>query len=94
MAHRKSYGKSKHTEMYRVVTDGNWPRTPESPHNARYFDDYDKALHAYLRSLMNQVFEEVFVERVSFDVRCAANGTYSPMFESYQKHTLGSYGLE
>ena len=94
MAHSKNYGKSKHTEKYRVVTDTYWPRTPDGAHNARYFDDYEKALMAYMHSTMNQMFEQVFVERVSFDCRCEENGTYAPMFESYQLHTVESYGLE
>lgn len=87
-------GKSKHTEPYRVVSDESWPRTADSTHNARYFDHYDDARCAYLHLLMTQTMEERLLERVSFECRCAADGTYSPMFESFQLHTLGSYGLE
>lgn len=84
---------SKHTEKYRVVTDKYWPRTPDGAHNTRYFDYYDDALIAYMHSTMNQLFEKVLVERVALECRCAENGTYAPMFESYQLHTLESYGL-
>lgn len=96
MAHGKSknFGRSKHTEPFRVVTDQGWPRTPESSHNARYFDDYDDALHGYLHSLMNQVFEKRCMERVTFERRNEHDGKYYPMFESYQRHTVESYGLE
>lgn len=94
MAHKKSYGKSKHTERYRVVTDACWPRVKGGTHNARYFEHYNQALIAYTHSLLNQISETVFVERVSFDVRRDSDGTYWPMFESFQHHTLESYGLE
>lgn len=90
----KNFGRSRHTEPYRVVTDNTWPRTPDSAHNARYFEDYNKALLGYMHSVMNQVFEQTFMERVTFECRCEATGTYSPMFESYQRHTVESYGLE
>ena len=86
-------GTSKHTENYRVVQDSSWPRTADSTHNARYFDDYEQARMAYLHLLMTQAMEERFLERISFDCRCDADGTYSPMFESFQLHTFGSYGM-
>lgn len=89
----KNFGTSKHTEPFRVVTDNSWPRTPESAHNARYFDDYNDALLGYMHSLMNQVFEKRCMERVTFE-RLNANGRYYPMFESYQRHTVESYGLD
>lgn len=92
--HTDRYGKSKHVENYRVVTDQLYPRRDGCTHNARYFEHYDDALHAYLHSVMNQVFDERLMERVSFDIRCDEDGTYSPMFESFQLHTLGSYGLK
>jgi len=86
--------KSGHTENFRVVQDAYWPRTADGTHNARYFDDYEKARTAYLHLIIVQAMEERLLERVSFECRCAADGTYSPMFESFQLHTLGSYGLE
>ena len=84
--------KNKHTEPFRVVTDKYWPRVWGATHNARYFDCYDKALVAYTHSLVNQVSESVFVERVAFECRNAKSGAYAPMFESRQYHTVESYG--
>ena len=93
MAHNKNYGRSNHTEPYRVVSDQCFPRLENSTHNARYYEHYDDALHAYMHSIMSQVFEERRVDRISFAIRCDETGTYSPMFESFQLHTIGSYGL-
>lgn len=93
LARNKNFGKSKHTENFRVVTDKYWPRQADGSHNARYFDDYNKALTAYMHSLLNQVSEATLMERVTFECRCTDTGTYAPMFESLQYHTIESYGL-
>lgn len=93
MAHNKNFGRSKHTETYRVVTDKYWPRTPDGTHNARYFDDYKKALMCYSHAVMRQIAEETLMERVSFECIDAELGTYGSMFESFQHHTLASYGI-
>ena len=92
MARTKGYGKSKHTEMYRVVADSYYPREAGDTHNARYFDDYDQARAAYAHYVMSQVLDERCLERVTFECR-NGDGRYYPMFESYQNHTLESYGI-
>lgn len=90
----KRFGKSKHAEPFRVVTDAYWPRRPEGAHNARYFDDYNDALMGYMHSAMGQVLEKRLMERVTFERRNEHDGRYYPMFESYQRHTVESYGLD
>ena len=93
MSHNKRFGTSKHTEPFRVVTDTYWPRIPDGSHNARYFDYYDDGLHAYILSALNQMFDKRLMERVSFERR-NQNGKYYPMFESFQRHTVESYGID
>ena len=97
MAHNRNYGKSKHTEPFRVVTDSFWPRGGADnggTHNARYYDRYEDALLAYMHSVTNQMFDKTFCERASFDRRNEHDGRYYPMFESFQHHTIESYGLK
>lgn len=87
-------GKSSHTERYRVVADACWPRDAHSSHNARYTDDYEEARNAYMHLVLVQINEERMLERVTFECRNENRGTYAPMFESYQRHTIESYGLD
>ena len=92
MARTKGYGKSKHSEPFRVVADTCWPREADSTHNARYFGSFEEGRAAYMHLVMTQALEERFLERVTFERR-SDDGRYCPMFESYQNHTLESYGL-
>ena len=86
--------KNTHREPFRIVTDGCYPRTAESAHNSRYFETYERALVAYTHSIVNQISETACVERISFERRRESDGRYFPMFESYQRHTIESYGLD
>lgn len=88
----KAYGKSCHTENYRVVYDVEFPRTAESAHNAFYFNDFNIAQRKYFNYVMMQTFEEKRLDRVSFEIR-DTNGVYHSMFSSFVYHTAGSYGL-
>lgn len=90
----KNFGRSKHTEPFRVVTDQYWPRDADSAHNARYFDSYELARVSYLNSVTKQVLDMMLMERITFERRNEHDGKYYPMFESYQRHTVESYGLE
>jgi len=84
----------KNTNMYRVTQYQYWPAERGTTHNAKYFDSFDKARTFYLQRCIDQISEVRLLEYVALEVFNAPLNKYFPIFESHQRHTVESYGLD
>lgn len=85
---------TKHREPYRVMRSALYPITSDSSHNVKYFDDLNMAKAFYLQRVMDQVFDTRLLEYVSLEIFNEHTKRYHPVWESHQRHTVESYGLD
>ena len=83
-----------HSEPFRVMRSKYYPITSDTSHNVKYFDYLDDAQAFYLQRVLDQVFETRMLEYVSLERFNENDKRYYPIWESFQRHTRESYGLD
>lgn len=85
---------TKHREPFRVTQYQYYPADSGTTHNAKYFEHLDGAQAFYMQKVIEQVMETRLLEYVAIERFNEHTMRYHPMFESHQRHTIVSYGLD